>query len=212
VKITDALLTVNPFSRPGTQREEIQALIFHWTGKPMQPAMDVRDWFESLKDQKPPEDPELAKKWAPHYSSAHYVIDQSGEIIRCVPETEIAFHVGSSTPDPASGKIYTDWARAKFGEHATRPESMSPNACTLGVELCPIDGAGNFSSPTLVAAAELAADICRRLALCILADIATHHDVVGYKNCPKLWTDRPDLFAVFKDGVLDAFRRAEGIA
>ena len=198
--IRDAFLTVDPFSRPGTQREEVQALIIHWTGVPMQPAAQVRDFFESRK----------AGNLG--YGSAHYVIDQDGSIIRCIPESEVAYHVGSSTPDPASGRIYTDWARAKFGEHATRPESMSPNACTLGIELCPIDGAGNFSSLTLVAATELAADICRRLALCILADIGTHHDVVGYKNCPKLWTDRPDLFAIFKDGVLDAFRRAEGIA
>jgi hypothetical protein len=89
---------------------------------------------------------------------------------------------------------------------------MSPNACTLGVELCPIDGAGNFSSLTLVAAAELAADICRRLALNPLADIGTHWLCVGWKRCPLLWTNRPELFTAFKQSVLDAFRHAEGIA
>jgi N-acetylmuramoyl-L-alanine amidase len=201
MNLTERLLTVNPFSRPGTKRQQIQALIFHWTGKPMQPAIDVRNWFESLKDQKPPEDPELAKNWKPHYSSAHYDIDQDGSIIRCIPESEIAFHVGSDQIDPASGKIYTDWARAKFGEHATHPDIMSPNACTLGIEMCPLDAEGNFASATLNAAVELARDICSRLGLNPLADIATHNMVVGWKDCPRLWVNHPENLTEFRAAV-----------
>lgn len=200
MKIIDNLLTVNLFSRPGRFRSEVQALIIHWTAVPWQSAREVRNFFESRKGG------------GLGYGSAHYIVDMDGSIIRCIPEIEIAFHVGSDQTDPASGKIYTDWARAKFGEHATNPETMSPNACTLGIEMCPTDDAGNFTVQTLDAATELAADICRRLALNPLQDIGTHHLVVGWKDCPRLWVNHPDLFVTFKQAVLNAWRKGEGIA
>jgi N-acetylmuramoyl-L-alanine amidase len=187
--LTERLLTVNPFSRPGTQRGEVQALIMHWTAVPLQPAWAVRNYFESRKAGKD------------GYGSAHYIIDQDGSIIRCIPEAEIAFHVGSNQPDPASGRIYTDWARAKFGEHATNPTLESPNACTLGIEMCPLDAAGNFSLPTLAAAVELARDICMRLALNPLIDIATHNMVVGWKDCPRLWVNHREKLTEFRAAV-----------
>ena len=193
--ITDALLTVNPFSRPGTKRGQLQALIMHWTAVPMQPARAVRDFFESRKSG------------VEGYGSAHYVIDQDGTVIRCIPECEVAFHVGSSTPDPVSGLIYTDWAREHFGEHATNPEHMSPNACTLGIELCPMDSEGNFTHATLISAEELAADICLRLALNPFQDIATHHMVVGWKSCPLFWVNHPDVFEEFRARVASAISR-----
>lgn len=200
MRITENLLTVNPFSRPGTPRDQLKALIMHWTAVPMQPAREVRDFFESRKDGKQ------------GYGSAHYVIDQSGDIIRCIPETEIAWHVGSSQVDPMSGRIYTDWAREKFGEHNCDPTTTGPNVCTIGVEMCPVDSAGTFTQQTLDAATELACDICRRLALNPLQDIGTHHLVVGWKDCPRLWVNHPDLFVTFKQGVLDAVQHGEGIA
>lgn len=190
MKITDALLTVNPFSRPGTLRGQLQALIMHWTAAPRQPAMATRDFFESRK---------LGQLG---YGSAHYIVDCDGSIIRCIPESEIAFHVGSDQPDPGSGRIYTDWARAKFGEHATNPDTMSPNAVTLGIEMEPVDSDGNFTDATLAAAEELSADICRRLALNPLTDdIARHFDVVGWKRCPLLWVIHPEKIVEFRQSV-----------
>ena len=184
--ITDAFLTVNPYSRPGTARGEVQALVMHWTAAPRQLAVATRDYFESRKGG------QLG------YGSAHYIIGEVGDILRCIPENEIAFHVGSDQPDPASGRIYTDWARAKFGEHATNPDTMIPNAVTLGIEMEPIDSFGNFTALTLAAAVELARDICTRLGLNPLADICRHYDVVGWKRCPKLWVDHPERFDDFK--------------
>jgi N-acetylmuramoyl-L-alanine amidase len=186
--VKDAFLSLNPYSRPGCLRKEMKALIMHWTAVPNQPASQVRDFFESRKGGK------LG------YGSAHYIVDLDGFIIRCIPEGEVAYHVGSGQIDPASRKIYTDWARAKFGEAATDPNTIGPNICTLGIEMCPSDADGNFRDATLKSAVELAADICLRLALNPLEDIATHHLVVGWKCCPKLWTDHPEK--------LDEFRRA----
>lgn len=45
--------------------------------------------------------------------SAHYVIDTSGEIVRCVPEAEVAWHAGASVFEGRTGV----------------------NACSIGIEL-----------------------------------------------------------------------------
>ena len=189
MNLTENLLTVNPFSRPGTQRLPAQALIMHWTAVPLQPAWAVRNFFESRK------------VGTSGYGSAHYIIDPDGSILRCIPESEVAFHVGSDQVDPASGKIYTDWARAKFGDHATNPDSMSPNACTLGIEMCPIDSQGNYTDTTLASAVDLARDICGRFGLNPLVDIATHNMVVGWKDCPRLWVNHPEKLTEFRTAV-----------
>ncbi len=124
-----------------------------------------------------------------------------GSILRAIPENEVAYAVGSEQIDPASGKIYTDWARAKFGEHATNPATLSPNPVTLSIEMEPIDSDGNFTDETLEAAIELATDICQRLGLNPLADIATHNMVVGWKDCPRLWVNHPEKLDDFRSTV-----------
>jgi N-acetylmuramoyl-L-alanine amidase len=138
------------------------------------------------------------------YGSAHYIIDQNGLIVAAVPEYEVAYHTGSSQPDPESGKIYTDEARRRYGKYAT--ETNSPNNCTIGVELCPIDAAGNFSDATINSAIELCADILTRYGL-DASDLTTHHEVVGWKDCPKLWTKKPALFSAFVYSVAERKHR-----
>ena len=192
MNLTENLLTVNPYSRPGTKRSEVQALIMHWTAAPMQRAFATRNYFEDRKNG------------TNGYGSAHYIVDLDGSIIHCIPESEVAFHVGSEQVDPASGKIYTDWARIHFGESFCQPApSIGPNLCTLGIEMEPLDAAGNFSEQTLAAARELAHDICQRLGLNPSADIATHNMVVGWKDCPRLWVNHPELLMAFRQDVLE---------
>jgi N-acetylmuramoyl-L-alanine amidase len=185
MKIIEKTLTVNPYSRPGRPHGGVKAIILHWTGVPMQRAASIWDWFETgcPRDR--------------HYSSAHYIIDLDGGIYHAVPDNEVAYHCGSSQADPASGKIYTDWARAKLGRFAENPSINSPNNCTIGIELCTIDADGNFTPETLAAAVELAAKLLKDNGLSI-EDIGTHHLVVGWKDCPRLWTRHPDQFDAFK--------------
>ena len=118
--------------------------------------------------------------------------------MQAVPENEVAYHTGSSQTDPASGKYYTDEARAMFGHYAT--ETNSPNNCTIGIELCPINAAGDFSRRTIAAAVELVADILRRHGM-NENRITTHKKIVGWKNCPKLWTEHPEKLAEFREMV-----------
>lgn len=200
MNIRIAYLTQNPYSRPGTNIDKINALIMHWTANPGLSAMGNRNYWEGLKNQTCPESDKI-------YASAHYVISDS-EIVQCLPENEKAYHCGSNKIDPASGEIYTDWAREMFFGYVERPDKTSPNRCTLAIELCPIDDLGRFGEATLDYATSLAADICIRYKLDPLQQIGTHHMVVGWKNCPLLWTEHQYLFDNFKNGVA---ARMEGI-
>ena len=192
MQIIHDFLTINEYSRPGRKLKEVLGVVLHWTANPSANAKENRDYFENKKTG------------CGGYASAHYIIDQNGLIVAAVPEYEIAYHCGSSQPDPKSGEIYTDEARRRFGRYAN--PSNSPNNCTLGVELCPVDGAGNFSDATINSAIDLCADICRRYNL-DAADLITHHDVVGWKDCPKLWTAKPALFQAFCYSVAEKISR-----
>lgn len=185
-------LTPNEYSRPARNLREVLGIVIHWTANPAATAKQNRDYFEARKDG------------SNGYGSAHYIIGQDGAIVAAIPENEVAYHCGSSQPDPVSGKVYTDEARARFGRYASA--SNSPNNCTIGIELCPIDAAGNFSEYTIAAAAELCADLCKRYGLAA-RDITTHHNIVGWKDCPRLWTNKPALYEAFKSSVDDLLNR-----
>ena len=44
------LLTVNEYSRPGTEVEKIRGIVIHYTANPGSTAQNNRDYFEGLKD------------------------------------------------------------------------------------------------------------------------------------------------------------------
>lgn len=192
MQIIHDFLTINEYSRSGKRLRELLGIVIHWTADADSNAAEIRRYFE-------------AKKTGINgYGSAHYIIDQNGLTIAAVPEHEVAYHCGTNEKDPASRKVYTDEARRRFGRYAS--EYSSPNNCTIGIELCPVDTAGNFSNATINAAVELCADICKRYELTADA-ITTHHDVVGWKNCPKLWTEKPALLDAFRESVKDYIQR-----
>jgi N-acetylmuramoyl-L-alanine amidase len=188
VKIIEKLLTVNAYSRPGRPLGGIKAVILHWTGTPMQRAVNTWGWFETGCPKEK------------HYSSAHYIIDINGDVYHAIPDKEVAYHCGSSRKDPASGRIYTDWARAKLGSYAERPDINSPNNCTIGIELCVIDSNGNFTPETLEAARELAAKLLKENRLTV-EEVGTHNKIAGWKDCPRLWTKHPERFNAFRQAV-----------
>jgi N-acetylmuramoyl-L-alanine amidase len=188
MKIIEKLLTVNPYSRPGRPLGAVKAVILHWTGAPLQRAINTWGYF----DTGCPRDK--------HYASAHYIIDLDGTIYHAIPDNEVAYHCGSSQPDPKSGRIYTDWARAKFGPYADMPSISSPNNCTIGSEMCVIDNDGNFTPETLAAARELTAKLLKENRLTI-EEVGTHNLVVGWKDCPRLWVRYPEKFEEFKASV-----------
>jgi N-acetylmuramoyl-L-alanine amidase len=188
MKIVEKLLTANQYSRSGRPLGSVKGIILHWVGVGGQRAISTWTFFENNcpKDK--------------HYSSAHYIVDLNGDVYHAVPNTEVAYHCGSTQKDPASNRIYTDWARQRFGRYAENPDVNSPNNCTLGIELCVIDNDGNFSPETLMAATELVAKLLKDNNLNIDC-IGTHNQVVGWKDCPRLWTRYPEKFEAFKNDV-----------
>lgn len=192
MQIIHDFLTINDYSRPGRKLREVLGVVLHWTANPKANAKENRDFFESKKTGNG------------GYASAHYIIAQNGIIYAAVPEDEVAYHTGSSTLDPVSRQVYTDEARRRFGTYAS--EKSSPNNCTIGIELCPIDNEGHFTDATISAAVELCADILARYDL-TAKHLTTHHDVVGWKDCPRLWVNKPALFEAFKTSVSDKLKR-----
>lgn len=73
------LLTVNEFSRPGTELQEVNGIVIHYTANPGATAIQNRDYFEGLKDS------QITK------ASSHFIVGLEGEIVQCIPSWEIAY-------------------------------------------------------------------------------------------------------------------------
>jgi len=188
-------LTVNPFSRPGRKLAECRGIILHYVGIPNQRALSVWNYFENDCPRNK------------HHSSTQYIVDLNGDVYHLMPDDEVAWHCGSSQVDPVSGRIYTDWAREKFGRFASNPQSTSPNHCTIGIELC-FDRQGNFTPETITSAIELVARLLKENNL-TTEEIGHHNLVVGWKNCPRPWLRNPTLFDEFKMRVGKSLKAAK---
>ncbi len=156
--IIEKLLTINPFSRPGIKLKSVKNIVLHWIGNAGSSALGNRNYFESLKNKG-------------IYASSHYIIGLNGEIIKCIPENEMAYHAGN-------------W---------------NMNCNSIGIENCHSDWGGKFNDNTYNALIELIADICKRYGLnqnCIIR----HYDVTG-KVCPKYYVEHQDAFEQLKADV-----------
>jgi N-acetylmuramoyl-L-alanine amidase len=171
-EIKSLLLPLGHKNRPGTKLKAKKAIVVHWTAAPGQRPEDVVAWF----------------KTGQVYGSAQYVIGDKGEIVCCVPPDEVAWHVGSTQVDPASSKIYTDWARSKIGAEWCSPNT-SPNSVCVGLELIPLDTDGRMSDETLLSTAFLIRKLKREYPE--LSLLATHHGIVGWKDCPRGFVRNP---------------------
>ena len=84
------LLTVNPYSRPGTRTGKIKGIVMHYTANPGASAMANRDYFEGLKDN------HITK------SSSNFIVGLDGEIVQCVPTWEVAYASNERNIDTVS--------------------------------------------------------------------------------------------------------------
>lgn len=159
MNIQDNLLTINPYSRSGEKQGPIQKIVVHWVGNAGSSALGNRNYFENLKTS--------------HATSAssHYIIGLEGEIIRCIPEDEVAFHSGS----------------------------YSMNRKSIGIEDCHPDWDGQFNEKTYNSLVELCADICVRYGLSV-NDVIRHYDVTG-KECPRYYVRNESAWLQFKQDV-----------
>lgn len=84
------LLTVNPYSRPGTEVGKIRGVVVHYTANPGSTAMENRNYFEGLKDSEETQ------------ASSNFIVGLDGEIVQCVPTWEIAYASNSRNADTVS--------------------------------------------------------------------------------------------------------------
>lgn len=120
MEIQNKLLTINQYSRPYQPLISVKGIVIHWTANPMTTAKNNRDFFELRKDGK-------------HgYGSAHYIIGLKGEVVKCIPDYEVAYHIGSTA----------------YKEGITEKLSSYPNNCTIGIECCHLDWEGTLTEDT----------------------------------------------------------------
>ena len=154
-------LTVNEWSRPGTELEHINGVVIHYVGNPGTTARANRNYFESLSSGA-----------EGTYASSHFVVGLEGEVIQCVPLTEVAY------------------------------ASNQRNDDTLSIEVCHPDETGAFSPVTYDRVVELTAWLCRTFKLDPSRDVIRHYDVTGkecpkyYVENPEAWEQlRADVAA-----------------
>ena len=100
------LIPVNRYSRPGTELRKIKGVVIHYVGNPATTAQANRDYFANLS------------LTGDTYASSHFVVGLEGEIIQCVPMTEVAYCSNERNDD------------------------------TISIEVCHYDETGEFSSVT----------------------------------------------------------------
>lgn len=88
--LTEDFLTINPYSRPGTELKKVKNIFVHYTANPETTAAQNRSYFENLG---------ITGETS---ASAHFVIGYEGEIIQCIPLEEIGYAVKGRNEDSIS--------------------------------------------------------------------------------------------------------------
>ena len=117
------LLDVNEYSRPGTTLKQVNGIVIHYTANPGSSAMANRDYFEGLKDAHTTK------------ASSHFIVGLEGEVVQCIPTTEIAY------------------------------ASNDRNGDTISIECCHPDDTGKFNDASYESVVKLTAWLCKQLKL-----------------------------------------------
>lgn len=162
MEIQDKLLTINPYSRTGEKQNKLEYIVIHWVGNAKSSAMANRNYFNNLA------------KTHTTYASSQYIVGLNGEIIRCIPDDEVAFHSGS----------------------------YSMNRKSIGIEVCHPDWSGKFNEATYKSLVELTANLCKKYNIPV-NNVIRHYDVTG-KLCPKYYVENQVEWDKFKQDVQNA--------
>ena len=88
--ITEELLTVNPYSRPGEYLERVNAVVIHYVGNPGSTAEQNRSYFQGLADS------------GATSASSNLIVGLEGETLLCVPLNEVAYCSNRRNSDTVS--------------------------------------------------------------------------------------------------------------
>lgn len=89
-EITEDLLEINDYSRPGTKLNKVKSVFVHYTANPGTSAAQNRSYFANLAQTRE------------RSASAHLIIGYEGELIQCIPLEEQAYAVVSRNDDSVS--------------------------------------------------------------------------------------------------------------
>ncbi len=89
-EITEDLLEVNDYSRPGTKLKKVKSVFVHYTANPGTSAAQNRSYFANLAETRE------------RSASAHLIIGYDGEVIQCIPLEEQAYAVVTRNEDSVS--------------------------------------------------------------------------------------------------------------
>lgn len=117
------LLTPNEYSRPQLPLNEVDYIAIHYTANPGATAQNNRDYFENLATT------HEAKV------SSHFVVGLEGEVIQCIPTSEMSYATNSRNVD------------------------------SISIECCHNDETGVFEQATYDSAVKLTAWLCARFGL-----------------------------------------------
>jgi N-acetylmuramoyl-L-alanine amidase len=179
MEILEKWLPINKWTRPGREMEKVKAIVVHYTGLAGGSNESLWKYLATCE----------------RYSGCHYGIGIEGGVMAMVPEHEITYHVGSDKIDPASGRVYTDYARAVFGDKVCSGGVITPNFFTIGIEVNFPAQSGKFSAAGANSLVKLLRVLQHRYPW---ADICTHKDIVGWKDCPWWYVKHPQDMALLK--------------
>lgn len=117
------LLTPNSYSRPQIAIEKVNYIAIHYTANPGSGAQANRDYFENLATTRETK------------VSSHFVVGLDGEVIQCIPTSEMSYATNSRNVDSVS------------------------------IECCHMDETGIFSDETYDSVVKLTAWLCTRFGL-----------------------------------------------
>ena len=157
MQIKEMFITPNPYSRPQKKIGQIKNIVIHWIGNAGTTVENNAKYFDGLK---------VGKKNSAGdyiYASSHYIIGNDGVVVRCVPESEVAYHASKA------------------------------NSYSIGVEVCHPDNTGKYTDAAYKVLIELLVDLCKRYKLEPTQAIIRHYDVTGkdcpryYVKNPNEW-------------------------
>lgn len=98
------LLTPNSYSRPQISTDKITGIVIHYVANPGSTAMQNRSYFEGLKDSHET------------YASSHFVVGLEGEIVQCIPTSEVAYASNERNNDTVSIEVCHPDETGKFND------------------------------------------------------------------------------------------------
>ena len=143
MQIKEMFITPNKYSRPQKQIGQIKNIVIHWIGNAGTTAENNAKYFDGLKVGKKNSTGDYI------YASSHYIIGNDGVVVRCVPESEVAYHASKA------------------------------NSYSIGVEVCHPDWTGNPTQKAYESLVNLLVELCKRYKLEPTQAIVRHYDVTG---------------------------------